>query len=71
MEINANDIVKLKKISHCKSCKNDTFSVVKTGTEFVFKCCCCRQEKTISSIKLKICVKEVMSTIYKPTKMDF
>lgn len=71
MEINQNDIVILKKLSHCKICKNDTFRVTQTGTNFVFKCSCCNNEKTISSLKIKLCVKEVISTLHKPTVCDF
>lgn len=71
MEINVSDIIRLKKLSHCKICKNDTFMTIKTGTEFIFKCDCCKTQKIISAKKLKFHIKEVISTINTPTILDF
>lgn len=71
MEINSNDIVRFKKLSCCKTCKNDTFIVTQTGTDFKFKCNCCNYQKTLSSKKIKTCIKEVISTLPNNTRLDF
>lgn len=72
MEINKHDIVILKKLSHCKLCKNDTFHVTQTGTDFKCKCSICKNEKIIPAKHLKRCVKEVITSLSsRPCIMDF
>lgn len=66
MEINTADILKLRKLAHCKVCKNDTFMVKQTGTDFILSCTLCQKEKTIPASKIKLCVKEVVSTTFRP-----